>query len=296
MCASLLTSSKDEMSKNISQEPFVRIPRNHFSWKLKPNARLVVQELMRLTQHTEKKVTFNGRSFDLKAGECVTTAKVLAGLTRLKQTQVEGAIRRGRKCGHFAAETLTGGTVFTVAGLGTYSFSESDLLTKRGRNAEVNPNLEQEEENKKKNKKNKQLATDNSVIQISAFHTTQTTRPTTSLIDRVQVEDCLNYFAERTKQVIRVKAKGNQEKLVKLIKAHKATPEEIKLVIDHKCHEWLGCEKMERHLKLVTVFSPGKWDGYLDAALTWQEKKKVAVQARAQPDWDAGFIPKLVQP
>lgn len=59
--------------------------------------------------------------------------------------------------------------------------------------------------------------------------------------------------------------------------------EDFKTVINKKCAEWLGDEKMERYLRPETLFGP-KFEGYLNAKVT----KKLAID-ESQNDLDDVF-------
>ena len=74
-----------------------------------------------------------------------------------------------------------------------------------------------------------------------------------------EIISCLN---EKTKKHY----KANTPKTVRLIRARLKegfTVEDFKAVIEKKCDDWLGNEKMERYLRPETLFGT-KFDGYLN--------------------------------
>jgi hypothetical protein len=44
-------------------------------------------------------------------------------------------------------------------------------------------------------------------------------------------------------------------------------------VVDFKCSEWLGDQKMFKNLNPTTLFRPGHWDTYLADARQWADKR-----------------------
>lgn len=51
-----------------------------------------------------------------------------------------------------------------------------------------------------------------------------------------------------------------------------ATPEDCRLVIEHKVAEWLHSDEMRQYLRPVTLFRSEKFDGYLMAARDWDKR------------------------
>jgi uncharacterized phage protein (TIGR02220 family) len=64
--------------------------------------------------------------------------------------------------------------------------------------------------------------------------------------------------------------KATTKKTQSCVKARLAegfTVDDFKAVIDKKCAEWIGDEKMEKYLRPETLFGP-KFEGYLNAKTT----------------------------
>ncbi len=90
---------------------------------------------------------------------------------------------------------------------------------------------------------------------------TSTYRPTT-----VDYEEIVSYLNEK----LGTKYKATTAKTKSVINGRFAegfTVEDFKTVIDKKCAEWLGNEKMEKYLRPETLFGT-KFEGYLNAKVT----------------------------
>jgi len=49
---------------------------------------------------------------------------------------------------------------------------------------------------------------------------------------------------------------------------------DLNLVVEHKCAEWLGDDKMRGFVRPITLFAPTKFEGYLNAARAWATSGK----------------------
>ena len=81
-------------------------------------------------------------------------------------------------------------------------------------------------------------------------------------INMNRVEEILDYLNQKANQSF----KATTEKTKSLINARMNegfTVEDFKTVIDIKCNEWLGSEKMEIYLRPETLFGT-KFEGYLN--------------------------------
>lgn len=71
--------------------------------------------------------------------------------------------------------------------------------------------------------------------------------------------------------------------------------QDLKLVVEHKCMEWLGSEKMMGYVRPITLFKASNFDGYLNAARVWAangKRQKNEIYRGKVSDDDYGSIVK----
>ena len=78
-----------------------------------------------------------------------------------------------------------------------------------------------------------------------------------------QLSEIISYLNEKTESMYKASTKKTQS-CVKARLAEGFTVEDFKTVIDKKCAEWIGDEKMEKYLRPETLFGT-KFEGYLNA-------------------------------
>lgn len=70
---------------------------------------------------------------------------------------------------------------------------------------------------------------------------------------------------------------------------------DLKLVVEHKCAEWLGDKKMKEFVRPITLFAPTKFEGYVNAARAWAasgKRQKNEIYRGKVSDDDYGSIVK----
>lgn len=93
------------------------------------------------------------------------------------------------------------------------------------------------------------------------------------IVDYLNLALGTNYRHTTKKTVTCIKARLNE----------KFTVDDFKTVIDKKCSDWLGDEKMEQYLRPETLFGT-KFEGYLNQTVT--ERKKSNKPASVGYDWE----------
>ena len=84
--------------------------------------------------------------------------------------------------------------------------------------------------------------------------------------DTSTIRSIIDYLNEKAKTSYRATTKKTQDCIKARLK-EKFTFEDFKTVIDKKCADWIGDEKMERYLRPETLFGT-KFESYLNAKVT----------------------------
>lgn len=90
--------------------------------------------------------------------------------------------------------------------------------------------------------------------------------------DKENISIIVSYLNEKAGTNYKATTKNTQSS-IKARLAEGFTVDDFKIVIDKMCAEWIGDEKMERFLRPSTLFSPSKFEGYLNAKFTRKEVK-----------------------
>lgn len=109
--------------------------------------------------------------------------------------------------------------------------------------------------------------------------------PKEQLVPDGAYEEILNYLNERTKRNFR-NIETNRKHIRARFNESKSSPytvEDFKRVIDNKCNEWLGDEKMQKYLRPETLFGR-KFESYLNT-----EIKPDIQTSKKQPEIDNEF-------
>ena len=91
------------------------------------------------------------------------------------------------------------------------------------------------------------------------------------LVPKGAYEEILNYLNEKTKRNFR-NIETNRKHIRARFNESKSSPytvEDFKKVIDNKCAEWLGDEKMQKYLRPETLFGR-KFESYLNNDSKWK--------------------------
>jgi len=99
-------------------------------------------------------------------------------------------------------------------------------------NPPLNPEVEEEEEKKKK---------------------------------KINIDEVLKYLNTVTGKTLRIKTEAHRQYVSARFEEGYSV-DDFKKVVDVKSSQWLGDKEMEKHLVPKTIFSPSKFDGYLNEA------------------------------
>ena len=83
---------------------------------------------------------------------------------------------------------------------------------------------------------------------------------------KASLSEIISYLNEKTESMYKVSTKKTQS-CIKARLTEGFTVDDFKTVIDKKCAEWIGDEKMEKYLRPETLFGT-KFEGYLNAKTT----------------------------
>lgn len=98
-----------------------------------------------------------------------------------------------------------------------------------------------------------------------------------------QIREIVAYLNERSKSRYSDSSKGT----VKLCNGRLSggfSIDDFKLIIDHKCSQWLNDAKMSEYLRPETLFCEKHFEGYLNAAIRWNaDGRKVVLNGAKGP-------------
>jgi uncharacterized phage protein (TIGR02220 family) len=83
---------------------------------------------------------------------------------------------------------------------------------------------------------------------------------------KTSLSEIISYLNEKTESMYKASTKKTQS-CIKARLSEGFTVDDFKTVIDKKCSEWIGDEKMEKYLRPETLFGT-KFEGYLNAKTT----------------------------
>jgi uncharacterized phage protein (TIGR02220 family) len=118
--------------------------------------------------------------------------------------------------------------------------------------------------NEKQNDNDNENENENDNENEVSYHDT----PNESLNDsfKERLSEIISYLNEKTESMYKASTKKTQS-CIKARLAEGFTVDDFKIVIDKKCAEWIGNEKMEKYLRPETLFGT-KFEGYLNAKTT----------------------------
>ena len=154
----------------------------------------------------------------------------------------------------------TGEMDFTSEGNGFYLEGKAIPNINTNINTNINNNINNNNKNidyKKENKKEKGGNFQENQIE--------------TLVPKGAYEEILNYLNEKTKRNFR-NIETNRKHIRARFNESKSSPytvEDFKRVIDNKCDEWLGDEKMQKYLRPETLFGR-KFESYLNNDSKWK--------------------------
>ena len=106
--------------------------------------------------------------------------------------------------------------------------------------------------------------------------------------DTSTIRSVVDYLNQKAGTDYRYTTRKTQEKIQARINEN-YTLAHFKIVIDKKCDEWIGDEKMEKYLRPETLFGP-KFESYLNAKTTKRQQVNTGIPVGAdQNDLDGVF-------
>lgn len=163
----------------------------------------------------------------------------------------------------------TGEMDFTSEGNGFYPEGKAIPNINTNINTNINNNINNNNniDYKKENKKEKDGNSQENQIE--------------TLVPKGAYEEILNYLNEKTKRNFR-NIETNRKHIRARFNESKSSPytvEDFKRVIDNKCAEWLGDEKMQKYLRPETLFGR-KFESYLNIS-SKEDNEKATNQIEA---------------
>lgn len=231
---------------------------------------------MRLFVHCLLRANFEDtswRGIDIKRGAFVTSIATLSKELGLTIKQIRGSLDKLKRTGEVAMSTTA---KYSIISIPCYNDYQDKGQAKGQAKGQVKGKQKGITGANKGQAEGKQRATDNK----DNKENNSTNEQANKVIDYLNLKAGTKY-----------RHTGNNQKLIKA-RLEFFTVEDCMTVIDNKCDEWLGDEKMAQYLRPPTLFQASKFESYLNTVkpVSKADKRSSSIDMWAQGGFQGEVI------